>query len=158
MATAQKTAPAKKGKSIMGIKVPKKKPVIRRAHLADEKYTGKEPEWDTERAAKMDDKEFDHFLAKSFTYYNYHYTSKDLKPELVKWLQEQEYFEFSKQDLSKIIRSRWVPITVCSLIMAHRKGMPFRERSLAFIQRHLQEVILKFDYYNEDDEIGRAHV
>ena len=136
----------------MGIKVPKKKPVVRRAHLADEKYTGKEPEWDTERAAKMDDREFDHFLAKSFTYYNYHYTSKDLKPELVKWLQEQKYFEFSKQDLSKIIRSRWVPITVCSLIMAHRKGMPFRERSLAFIQRHLQEVILKFDYYNEYED------
>ena len=85
MATTETTKPAKavKKKSLLS-GTPKKKVVrVRRAHLADEKYTGSEPQWDTERALKMDDAEFDHYMAKSFNYYNYHYTPKDLKPELV---------------------------------------------------------------------------
>ena len=83
-ATAEKAKPAKKKSILSG--VTKKKVVrVRRAHLADEKYTGGEPQWDTERAEKMDDKEFDHYLAKSLYYYNYHFSVKDLKPELIKW-------------------------------------------------------------------------
>jgi hypothetical protein len=149
-ATAEKAKPAKKKSILSG--VTKKKVVrVRRAHLADEKYTGGEPQWDTERAEKMDDKEFDHYLAKSLYYYNYHFSVKDLKPELIKWLQEQTYFEISKDDLGKIIKSRWVSPTACKLVMAHRVGMPWRERSLKFIEAGMREVVEKFDTYNEED-------
>lgn len=148
-ATAEKTKPAKKKSLLSG--TPKKKIVrVRRAHLADEKYTGSEPQWDTEMAEKMSDVEFDRHLTKSFYYYNYHYTSKDLKPELVKWLQEQKHFTLTKDELSKIIKSRWVPITACSLVMAHRVGMPFRERSIKFIESRMREVVQKYDVYIAD--------
>ena len=152
MATAEKAAPAKTVKKKSLIQAPKKKPVrVRRAHLHDEKYTGGEPQWDTERAAAMSDEEFDHYLAKSLYYYNYHFTIKDMKPELVKWLQEQTHFKVSKDDLSKIIKSRWVSPTACKLVMAHRVGMPWRERSLKFIEAGMREVVDKFDTYNDEE-------
>ena len=51
------------------VKAPKKAPKKTRDPLfSDEKYTGGEPVWDTERAARMSQEEFDHFYAKrSFT-------------------------------------------------------------------------------------------
>ncbi len=60
---------------IAGIKVPKKKAPIRTQIQADEKATGPEPKWDTERALSFDTETFDHHLRKSFHYYNYHYTT-----------------------------------------------------------------------------------
>jgi hypothetical protein len=54
------------------VKAPKKAPKrTRDPLLADEKYTGREPVWDTERALKMDQAEFDHHLRRSLFYYNY---------------------------------------------------------------------------------------
>jgi hypothetical protein len=129
-----------------------KKTSVRRKHLPDEKYTGSEPQWDTELALKMTDEEFDHHLRRSFYFYNYHFTVKDLKPEFVKWLQEQKHFEISKADLSKIIKSRWVPMTACSLVMAHGMGMPLRGRTLEYLKNSVQEVCLKYDYYKEGDD------
>jgi hypothetical protein len=139
------------GKTIAGIKIAKKKPVVRRIHLADEKYTGTEPQWDTERALAMPDDEFDHHLRRSFFYYNYHYTVKDLKPDFCKWVGEQTDFKISKQDLSKIIKSRWVPITACCIIAAHRAGMPLKSRALKYLETVVRDVCEKYDFYNEGD-------
>jgi hypothetical protein len=154
MVTASKSKPvAKKATKAPSVKAPpKKKATIRRTHLADEKYTGSEPQWDTELALKMTDEEFDHHLRRSFYFYNYHFTVKDLKPEFVKWLQEQKHFEVNKADLSKIIKSRWVPMTACSLVMAHNVGMPLRGRTLEYLKNSVQEVCLKYDYYKEGDD------
>lgn len=149
-----KSAPKKgnTGKTVAGVKIAKKKVAVRRGHLADEKYTGTEPQWDTERALAMSDSDFDHHMRRSFYYYNYHFTTKDLKPDFIKWLQEQTDFEVSKADLSKVIKSRWVPITACSLIAAHRVGMPLKPRSLQYLETSVRDVCEKYDYYNEDDE------
>jgi hypothetical protein len=130
---------------------------VRRAHLADEKYTGYEPQWDTERALAMSDADFDHHLRRSFYYYNYHYASKDLKPDLIKWLQEQKLFAVSKTELGKVIKSRWVPMTACSIIAAHNQGMPLRGRIPAYLETMVRDVCEKYDYYNEgDDETSSA--
>jgi hypothetical protein len=159
MATAAKKAPVAKkantGKTVAGVKIAKKKPTVRRAHLADEKYTGTEPQWDTERALAMSDADFDHHLRRSFYYYNYHFSNKDLKPELIRWLQEQTDFEVSKIELGKVIKSRWVPMTACSIIMAHRQGMPLRGRTMTYLETMVRDVCEKYDYYNEgaDDEV-----
>ena len=59
---------------IKGIKVPKKKEPNARVLASDEKATGPEPQWDTERALGFDEATFDHHLRKSFQYYNYHYS------------------------------------------------------------------------------------
>ena len=113
------------------VKAPKKQAPKKRDPLfADEKYTGREPVWDTERASAMTQEEFDHHLRKSFFYYNYFYTQKDLKKHVISWMQEQKY---TKAEVSAFIRSpdRSLSMTSYSLLMAHRQGMPFRQKELA---------------------------
>jgi len=127
------------------VKPPKRAPKkTRDPAFTDEKYTGSEPMWDTERALKMSQEEFDHFLRKSFFYYNYYYTQKDCKKHVVKWMQDNKY---SKADVSAYIRSpdRSIPMTACGLIMAARQGMPFREKELTYLKERLHEAI------NSDD-------
>jgi hypothetical protein len=127
------------------IKAPRKAPAkTRDPAFSDEKYTGTEPVWDTERAAKMTQDEFDHFLRKSFFYYNYYYSQKDCKKHVVKWMQDNQY---AKADVSKFIRSpdRALPMTACGLVMAARQGMPMREKELAYLRDRLHEAI------NSDD-------
>lgn len=122
------------------IKAPKKSAPKKRDPLfADEKYTGREPVWDTERAAAMSQEEFDHHLRKSFTYYNYFYSAKDLKKYVVDWMKEH----YSKSDVSRFIRSsdRILPITVCSLIKAHKQGMPLREKELSYVKDRIDEIL-----------------
>jgi hypothetical protein len=92
-------------------------------------------------------------LRKSFFYYNYHYGVKDLKPDFCKWLAEQKDFQISKSDLSKVIKSRWVPITACSLIAAHRVGMPLKPNAIQYLETAVRDVCEKYDYYSEGDDI-----
>jgi DNA-binding transcriptional MerR regulator len=123
------------------VKAPKRAPKKTRDPLfADEKYTGSEPVWDTERALKMSQDEFDHFLRKSFSYYNYYYAQKDLKKHMVKWMQENGY---NKKDVSAFIRSpdRSVPMTAYGLLMANRQGMPFREKELDYVKARIAVAI-----------------
>ena len=127
------------------IKAPRKAPAkTRDPAFSDEKYTGREPVWDTERAAAMSQEEFDHFLRKSFFYYNYYYTQKDCKKHVVKWMQDNQY---SKADVSRFIRSsdRSIPMTACGLVMAARQGMPMRDKELEYLKARLHEAI------NSDD-------
>jgi len=122
------------------VKAPKRAPKKTRDPLfADEKYTGREPVWDTERAVKMDQAEFDHYLRKAFSYYNYFYSSKDLKKYVVDWMKDK----YSKAEVSKVIRSKdsALPITVCSLIKAHTQGMPLREKELKYVKDRIYEIL-----------------
>lgn len=122
------------------IKAPKKSAPKKRDPLfADEKYTGREPVWDTERALAMTQEEFDHHLRKSFTYYNYFYSAKDLKKYVVDWMKDN----YSRSDVSRFIRSsdRLLPITVCSLIKAHKQGMPLREKELNYVKDRIEEIL-----------------
>jgi len=109
--------------------------------FGDEKYVGGEPAWDTERAEKMSEAEFDHFLRKSFYYYNYFYTQKDTKKYVVEWLKLQK--NFPANDIKAFERSsdRAIGMTVHSLIMAHRQGMPLRENHIAFIDQEIERAI-----------------
>lgn len=127
------------------IKAPKKAPAKKRDPMfSDEKYTGREPVWDTERAATMSQDEFDHFLRKSFSYYNYYYSQKDLKKHLVKWMQDNKY---TKQQVSAFIRSpdRAVPMTAYGLLMANKQGMPFREKELGYLRERIEAALLQDD-------------
>ena len=109
--------------------------------FGDEKYVGGEPTWDTERASTMSGEEFDHFLRKSFYYYNYFYTQKDTKKYVVEWLKTNK--EFDRDEVRAFERSadRAVSMTVHSLIMAHRQGMPLRENHISFIDQEIERAI-----------------
>ena len=118
---------------IKGIKVPKKKEPGARLLAADEKATGPEPQWDTERALGFDDATFDHHLRKSFQYYNYHYSVKQTRKHLNDWLRRNS--KLDKKILARFerIADRYVLMTPCSLIMAHRKGMPLKDRHIKYL-------------------------
>ena len=126
--------------TVAGVKIKVKAPRASRMAFADEKYTGPEPQWDTKRAVKMEQAEFDHFLRKSFYYYNYHYNQKDTKKYVVEWMQANEY---PKAQVSDFIRSpdRMLSMTACSIVMAHRAGMPMRERQMQFLREQIAYVL-----------------
>lgn len=128
--------------TVAGIKIKTKQPKAPRLAFADEKYTGSEPEWPAE-AKDWDQDKFDNLLRKSFYYYNYYYSQKDCKKYVVEWMQGTS--EFTKDEIKAFIRSsdRALPMTVCSLVMAHRKGMPFRPNHIEFMDKCILEVIEK---------------
>ncbi len=128
--------------TVAGVKIKIKAPKVARVKFADEKYTGAEPLWDTEEALAMDDATFDHYLRRSFYYYNYHYSQKDCKKQVVAWMQKQEGM-FTKDELKAYIRSsdRATSMTACSLVMAHVQGMPLKPRHIEFLKEAIQTAI-----------------
>jgi hypothetical protein len=115
----------------------KAKVVTKDPIFLDEKAVGSEPVWDTERALKMDEAEFDHQMRVSLRYYNYFYSSKDLKKYLVEWL-KQTAGVAHKLDAATITRfakstDGYTPLTAPALIKAHTRGMPLREREIKYI-------------------------
>ena len=114
---------------------------MRNPALHDEKYTGSEPVWDAERALTMSSEDFDHHMRKSFYYYNYYYNQKDCKKYVVEWLKKTA--EFTKEEIKAYERSpdRATEMTVCSLIMAHRQGMPLLPEHIAYIDTAIERAI-----------------
>ena len=128
--------------TVAGIKIKTKAPRAQRIAFADEKYTGPEPEWEAD-AADWDNERFDNRLRKSFYYYNYYYSQKDCKKYVVEWLQKNSKLTSDEVRAFNRAGDRLLPMTVCSLIMAHRQGMPFRGRHIEFILDSVQDVINK---------------
>jgi hypothetical protein len=118
-----------------------KKSAPRTSAMLDEKYTGNEPKWDTERAKAMSFEEFDHYMRKSLNYYNYFYTQKDLKKHVVAWMKEVKDFTADEIRAFERAGDRTVSMTTCGLIMAHRQGMPLQERHIEFIDANILESI-----------------
>ena len=154
----------------MAIKIDgmKKKVKTKDNNFADEKYTGSEPIWDYDRALTFSNEEFDHHLRNSFRYYNYYYSTKDLKKYVVAWLRQHEGDE-GLHKLDKITIDRYqrsadclTPFTVCALIKAHERGMPLRDRHVEYILDAVQRVLtLKADNdedFEEKPEVKKAEV
>jgi len=125
---------------VAGIKIKTKSMRAKNPVFADEKYTGGEPMWPAESVDWPQDK-FDHFLRGSFYYYNYHYSQKDCKKYVVEWLRKTG--EFARNEIKAFERSsdRSIPMTACSLIMAHRAGMTLRQRHIEFLNKCITEAI-----------------
>ena len=128
--------------TVAGIKIKNKAPRQARIAFADEKYTGSEPEWPSD-AADWDNEKFDNRLRKSFYYYNYYYSQKDCKKYVIEWLQKNSKLSIEEVKAFNRAGDRLLPMTVCSLIMAHRKGMPFRGRHIEFIVDSVMDVVAR---------------
>jgi len=129
--------------TVAGVKIANKVKKTRNPLFFDEKYTGGEPVWDTERALKMDDAEFDHHLRKSFYYYNYYYTQKETKKYIVEWAKTTEKYTHEQIRAYERTGDKSMPMTACSLILANRIGMPFKDRHIEFLHKCLNESIAK---------------
>lgn len=125
---------------VAGIKLKKKEVKIRNPLFADEKYTGPEPEWPAESVNWPDD-QFDNRLRRSFYYYNYFYNQKDCKKYVTEWIKSVGTWD--KEQIKAFDRAgdRSVPMTTCSLIMAHNAGMTLRERHLTYLTNSINEAI-----------------
>ena len=122
----------------------------------DERGTGPEPVWDTERALTMDDKTFSHHMNNSLRYYAYHYSTKDLKKNVVSWMQDNGY---EKVDIDTFIKSPagHLGITACSLATAHKRGMPLKEDAIKFIKERI-EYVSKIVDIEADEEVVEQKV
>ena len=122
----------------------------------DERGTGPEPVWDTERALTMDDKTFSHHMNNSLRYYAYHYSTKDLKKNVVSWMQNNGY---EKVDIDAFIKSPagHLGITACSLATAHKRGMPLKEDAIEFIKERI-EYVSKIVDIDADEEVVEQKV
>ena len=126
--------------TVAGIKIKTKQTKVRNPAFHDEKYTGGEPDWDASDI-ELSDADFDHKLRKSFYYYNYYYSQKDARKNVIEWLRLQTK-RYTKEQIKAFERSgdRSIPMTACCIIMAHiRANMPLKPRHIEF----LDECILK---------------
>lgn len=126
--------------TVAGVKIKTKVPKTRNPIFFDEKYTGGEPVWPAEAKDWPEDK-FDNRLRKSFYYYNYYYSQKDCKKYVVEWMKSATEFDRDEIRAFERANDKWLPMTACSLIMAHRQGMPLRPRHIEFLDKCILEVI-----------------
>ena len=119
--------------TVAGVKVKAKPRKIRNPLLGDEKYTGVEPQWPVE-SEKWPDEQFDSFLRRCFYYYNYYYTQKDCKKYVTEWMRNQK--QFTPEQVRQFERAgeKWLPMTACSLVMAHRQGMQLPHQAFRRLQ------------------------
>ena len=145
----------------MAIKIDgmKKKAKVSNINFSDEKYTGKEPTWDYDRALAFSNEEFDHHLRKSFAYYNYYYSPKDLKKYVVAWLRQHEgdsgVHKLDKATIDRYARTSdsLTPFTVCALVKANSQGMPLRDRHVEYILDAVHRVLeMRADEEEIDDK------
>jgi hypothetical protein len=134
-----------------------RKAAPRTSAMLDEKYTGEEPVWDTERAIAMDDVAFENRMRKSFYYYNYFYNQKDFKKYVVEWMKNPEH-GFTADDVKTFQRSpdRAIEMTACSLVKAHKQGMPFRGRHVEYIKESIARAINSTAEEVIEEEVAEA--
>lgn len=126
--------------TVAGIKINTKPKKVRDPLFMDEKYTGGEPKWPTE-AAEWDLAKFDNMLRRSFYYYNYYYSQKNTKSDLVDWARKTE--KYSKEEIKALQRAgdKEIPMTAHSLVMATHAGMVMRERHIEFMHQCIAKAI-----------------
>ena len=123
----------------------KKTKVSRDPIFMDEKSVGTEPVWDPVRALEFTEEEFDHHMRISLRYYNYFYTTKELKKYLVEWARNYDSaaHKFDKATLDKFAKASdsLLPLTPCALAKAHKQGMPLHERHVTYLVSSIRKVV-----------------
>lgn len=113
--------------------------------VLESSFAGKEPVWDTARAEKFTDDEFDSALRKSLAYYNYYNTTKDLKKHLVQWLRNTDIkvHKFDKAAIDRFAKSSdsLLPITAPAIVKAHMQGMPLKEKQIKYLVDTVNKVL-----------------
>jgi hypothetical protein len=143
--------------TVAGVKISTKPKKSRDPLFMDEKYTGGEPEWPADNIT-WDDAVFDNMLRRSFYYYNYYYSQKSCKKYVIEWMNSTGKFTKQQTKLFNNATDKWLPMTVCSLVMAAKAGMQYRPRHLEFMHKSINEVLERAldDYVEIDEGTGTA--
>jgi hypothetical protein len=137
---------------VAGIKIKNKAPKTKNVAFFDEKYTGPEPQW-TKDAINWSDEQFDSQLRKSFYYYNYYYTVKNIRKNLNEWVKKCGIFSKEESKHFDRVGDKYVPITACSLIMAYNSGMPLKDRHIEFLTTTVKSLISKHRDDTEEENV-----
>lgn len=130
--------------------------------VLESSFAGKEPVWDTARAEKFTDAEFDSALRKSLAYYNYYNTTKDLKKHLVQWLRNTDIkvHKFDKVAIDRFAKSSdsLLPITAPAIVKAHMQGMPLKEKQIKYLVDTVNKVLAQSakDVVKEEETVSEA--
>jgi hypothetical protein len=113
--------------------------------MLESSFAGKEPVWDTARAEKFTDAEFDNAFRKSLAYYNYYNTTKDLKKHLVNWLRTTDIavHKLSKETVDRFVKTpdTFLPLTAPAIVKAHMQGMPLKEKHVKYLVDTVNKVL-----------------
>lgn len=119
----------------------KKQAMLADPQLIEKKVVGSEPVWDTKRAEKMKPDEFDHFLRRSFAYYNHFYTPKTMRKYVTQWLTANKKLDKKQMAIYNKASDDLFPVTVGGLIRANSKGMPLKPRHIEYIMGKVNAAI-----------------
>ena len=116
---------AAKSRSLLKQTSAKKKPVVRRTKLQDEKYTGVEPTWDN--YSKLSEEAQRSLQHRAFAYYNYHYTPSDLRKNIVEY--GQIAWKWGKDEIRAFneCEDGRVGMTLCSWASMKLAGAPMAD-------------------------------
>jgi hypothetical protein len=121
------------------------KKVTKTVTVLESSFAGKEPIWDTARAEKFTDAEFDNALRKSLAYYNYYNTTKDLKKHLIQWLRDTDIkvHKLSKETIDRFVKApdSLIPLTAPAIVKASIQGMPLKEKHVKYLVDTVNKVV-----------------
>jgi hypothetical protein len=122
------------------------KKVTKTVTVLESSFAGKEPVWDTARAEKFTDAEFDNALRKSLAYYNYYNTTKDLKKHLIQWLRDTDIkvHKLSKETIDRFAKApdSLIPLTAPAIVKASMQGMPLKEKHVKYLVDTVNKVLV----------------
>ena len=124
-----------------GIKVPKKK--ARVVISADEKLTGPEPDWTGTETGDV----YSTKLRNAMFYSNYHHTLKDLKKEVLKYV--DSLGAFTKEEMQKLGKAydAKTPVSIAtasSMCRAGYRGAPLTDKHKEFIVNSYRDLIERY--------------
>lgn len=107
--------------------------------IIEEQHTGPEPTW--ERGVDLNPVEMHNKTARALNYYNYHFSTKDLKRFVVQYLKEHLKLPKAQLEAYEAAEDWRTVITVCSLCRMWSIGAPLTERQHEYIKTHTEKAI-----------------
>ncbi|MCX7592623.1 MAG: hypothetical protein N2235_02465 [Fischerella sp.] len=128
--------------------------------FGDEKYTGPEPIW-SEADAKLPEEQFQSKLRQALYYYGYYFTVKETKKYVVEWLKANTKMTASELQVFAKKADKMFPMTGCSLILAHKAGMPLSEKTKEWLLREVKACMDSTtlqEYIDEQKEEDKSQI
>jgi hypothetical protein len=134
-------------KTTVGIKFTKKPKTERATLNSEEKLTGPEPEWTGTETGNDFGQEYAVKLRRSMFYANHHYSLKDIKKDVLRYVDSLE--AFSKEEMRLIggaydSKTSVSIFTASSMCRAGQRGAPLIEAHREYIVKSFKELLDKY--------------
>lgn len=134
-------------KTAVGIKITKKPKAQRVTLSSEEKLTGPEPEWTGEETGNEFGQEYATKLRNAMFYANHHYSLKDIKKDVLKYLDKLGAFSKEEMRLLGGAYDSKTPVsifTASSMCRAGYRGAPLIEAHREYIIKTFKDLLSKY--------------